>query len=114
MIDIGCLFSESWQGISWIRINYQLVHSSTRPEQHHRRLQVSGNKWISIIVYVKRVRRIRMKDLREEVATKACKVSKVVQMKLAGHIWSDDSSPKRSETKKHEGSRKLGGRSQLR
>ena len=57
-----------------------------------------------------------MKDLREEVGTKACIVGKIVKsrMKWAGHIvrMKDDKLPKRSETKK-QGFRKR-GRPQLR
>ena len=58
-----------------------------------------------------------MKDLREEVGTKACIVGKIVKsrMKWAGHMvrMNDDNLPKRAETKKQEGSRKQ-GRLQLR
>ena len=58
-----------------------------------------------------------MKDLREEVGTKACIVGKIVKsrMKWAGHMvkMKDDKLPKRSETKKQEGFRKR-GRRQLR
>ena len=53
-----------------------------------------------------------MKDMREEVVTKACTVGKIVQsrMKWAGHMvrMKDDKLPKRSETKKQEGCRKRG------
>ena len=58
-----------------------------------------------------------MKDLREEVGTKASIVGNIVtsRMKLAGHMvrMKDDKLPKRSESKKQEGSRKR-GRPQLR
>ena len=58
-----------------------------------------------------------MKDLREEVGTKAGIVGKIVKsrMKLAGPMvrMKDDKLPKRSETKKQEGFRKR-GRPQLR
>ena len=58
-----------------------------------------------------------MKDLREEVVTKACIVGKIVKSRMnwAGHIirMKDDKLPKRAETKKQEGSRKR-GRPQLR
>ena len=58
-----------------------------------------------------------MKDLREEVGTKACIVVNIVKsrMKWAGHMvrMKDDKLPKRAETKKQEGSRKR-GRPQLR
>ena len=58
-----------------------------------------------------------MKDLREEVGTKAGTVGKIVKsrMKLAGHMvrMKDDKLPKRSETKKQDGCRKR-GRPQLR
>ena len=61
--------------------------------------------------------RRRIKDLREEVVTKSCIVGKIVKsrMKWAGHMvrMKDDKLPKRSETKKQEGSRKR-GRPQLR
>ena len=53
-----------------------------------------------------------MKDLREEVGTKACVVGITVKsrMKWAGHMvrMKDDKLPKRSETKKQEGFRKRG------
>ena len=53
-----------------------------------------------------------MKDLREEVGTKACMVGKIVksQMNWAGHMvrMKDAKLPIRSETKKQEGSRKRG------
>ena len=58
-----------------------------------------------------------MKDLREEVGTKACIVGNMVKsrMKWAGHIirMKAERLPKRSETNKKEGCRKR-GRSQLR
>ena len=53
-----------------------------------------------------------MKDLREEVVTKACIVGKIVKrlVKWAGHMvrMKDDKLPEGSETKKQEGSRKRG------
>ena len=58
-----------------------------------------------------------MKDLREEVGTKACIVDKIVtsRMKWSGHMvkMKDDKYSKISETKKQERCRKR-GRSQLR
>ena len=58
-----------------------------------------------------------MKDLREEVGTKACIVGKIVKsrMKWAGHVvrMKDKRLPKRCETKKQEVCRKR-GRRQLR
>ena len=58
-----------------------------------------------------------MKDLREEVGSKACIVGKIVKsrMKWAGHMvrMNDDKLPKRAEPKRQEGSRKR-GRPQLR
>ena len=58
-----------------------------------------------------------MKDLREEVGTKACIVGKLVKsrMKWAGHMvrMKDEKLPKISETMKHDGCRKR-GRPQLR
>ena len=44
-----------------------------------------------------------MKDLREEVGTKACIVGKIVNSRMK-----DGKLPKRAETKKQEGSRKRG------
>ena len=58
-----------------------------------------------------------MKDLREEVGTKACIVGKIVKsrMKSVGQMvrMKDEKLPKRTETKKHDGCRKR-GRQQLR
>ena len=42
------------------------------------KLQVCENNWIRKIAGVRRVERRRMKDLREEVGTKACIVGKIV------------------------------------
>ena len=56
--------------------------------------------------------RRRMKDLREEVGTKACIVGKIVKsrMKWGGHMvrMNNDKLPKSAETKRQEGSRKRG------
>ena len=86
-------------------------------ELHQHKLRVCENNWIRRIAGVKRVERRRMKDLRQEVGTKACLVGKIVKsrMKWAGHMvrMKDDKLPKRSETKKQEGFRKR-GRRQLR
>ena len=41
-------------------------------ELHQHKLQVCENNWIRRIAGVKRVERRRMKDLREDVGTKAC------------------------------------------
>ena len=86
-------------------------------ELHQHKLQVCENNWIRKIAGVRRVERRRMKDLREEVGTKACIVGKIVKsrMKWAGHMvrMNDDKLPKRAETKRQEGSRKQ-GRPQLR
>ena len=58
------------------------------------------NNWIRRIAGVRRVERRRMKDLREEVGTKACIVGKMVKspMKWAGHMVriKDGKLPKRS------------------
>ena len=57
-----------------------------------------------------------MKDMREEVGTKACIVGKInSRMKWTGHLirMKDGKLPKRYETKKQEGCRKR-GRPQLR
>ena len=86
-------------------------------ELHQHKLQVCENNWIRRIAGVRRVERRRMKDLREEVGTKACIVGKIVKsrMKWAGHMvrMKDEKLPKRSETMKHDGCRKR-GRPQLR
>ena len=86
-------------------------------ELHQHKLHVCENNWIRRIAGVKRVERRRMKDLREEVVTKACIDVKIVKsrMKWDGHIvrMKDDKLPKISETKKQEGFRKR-GRPQLR
>ena len=59
-------------------------------ELHQHKLQVCENNWIRRIAGVRRVERRRMKDLREEVGTKACIVGNIVksQMKWAG-TWSE-------------------------
>ena len=71
-----------------------------------------SDEYIKRIDGVRRVERRRMKDLREEVGTKACIVGRIVksQMKWAGHMvrMKDDKIPKISETKKQEGCRKRG------
>ena len=76
-------------------------------ELHQHKLQVCENNWIRRIARVPRVERRRMKDLREEVGTKACIVGKIVKsrMKWAGHMvrMKDEQLPKRSETMKHDG-----------
>ena len=82
------------------------------PELHQHKLQVCVNNWIRRIAGVKRVERRRMKNLREEVGTKACIFGNIVKsrMKWAGHMvrMKDDKLPKRSDTKKQEGFRKRG------
>ena len=86
-------------------------------ELHQHKLQVCEKNWIRQIAGVRRVERRRMKDLREEVGSKACIVGKIVKsrMKWAGHMvrMNDDKLPKRADTKRQEGSRKR-GRPQLR
>ena len=86
-------------------------------ELHQHKLQVCETNWIRKIAGVRRAERRRMKDLREEVGSKACIVGKIVKsrMKWAGHMvrMNDDKLPKRAETKRQEGSRKR-GRPQLR
>ena len=87
-------------------------------ELHQHKLQVCKNNWRRI-PGVRRVERRRMKDLREEVGTKACLVGKIPvvksRIKWARHMvrMKDDKLPKISETKKHDGCRKR-GRPQLR
>ena len=55
-------------------------------ELHQHKLQVCENNWIRRIAGVRRVERRRMKDLREEVGTKACIVGKIVKGALY-RIW---------------------------
>ena len=61
--------------------------------------------------------RLRLKDLRYEVGTKACIVCKIIKSRMtwAGHMvrTKDDQLPKRAETNKQDGCRKR-GRPQLR
>ena len=79
-------------------------------ELHQHKLQVCENNSIRRIAGEERVDRWRMKDLREEVGTKACLVGKIVKSRMtwAGHMvrMKDDKLAKRSETKKHNGCRK--------
>ena len=86
-------------------------------ELHQHKPQVCENNWIRKIAGVRRVERRRMKDLREEVGTKACIVGRIdkSRMKWAGHMvrMKEDKLQKRAETKKQEGSTKR-GRPQLR
>ena len=51
-------------------------------ELHQHKLEVCENNWIRRIVGVRRVERRRMKDLREEVGTKACIVRKIVKSRM--------------------------------
>ena len=87
-------------------------------ELHQHKLRVCENNWIIRIAGVKIVERWIMKDLREEVGTKACIVGKTVKsrMKWAGHLvrMKDDKLQKRSETKNQEGFRKQRRRPPLR
>ena len=71
-------------------------------ELHQHKLQVCENNWIRKIASEERR---RMKDLREEVGSKACIVGKIVKSRMK---WADDTLPKRAETKRQEGSRKRG------
>ena len=100
-------------------LDSRVVPSSTyglemlaQSELHQHNLQVCENNWIRRIAGVRRVERRRMKDLREEVGTKACIVGKIVKsrIKWAGRMvrMKDDKLQKSSETKKQEGSRKRG------
>ena len=56
--------------------------------QHKLQVHVCENIWIRRIAGVRRVERRRMKDLREEVGTKACIVRKIVKsrMEWVGHM----------------------------
>ena len=60
-------------------------------ELHQHNLQACENNWIRKIAGVRRVEKRRMKDMREEVGTKACIVGKIVKsrMKWAGTSWSE-------------------------
>ena len=86
-------------------------------ELHQHKLQVCENNWIRRIGGVKGVEIRRMKDMREEVGTKACIFVKIVKnrMKWTGHMvrMKDERLAKRCETKKQVGCRKR-GRPQLR
>ena len=86
-------------------------------ELHQHKLHVCENNWVRRIAGIKRVERRRMKDLRQEVGTKACIVGKTgkSRMKWAGHMvrMKDNKLPRISETKKQEGFKKR-GRRQLR
>ena len=53
-------------------------------EVHQHKLQVRENNWIRNIAGVRRVERRRMKDLREEVGTKACIVGRIVKSRRNG------------------------------
>ena len=48
-------------------------------ELHQHKLQVCDNNWMRKIARVRRGKRRRMKDQREEVGTKACIVGKIVK-----------------------------------
>ena len=102
----SCLVPASTYGLETLALS----------ELHQHKLQESENNWIRKIAGVRRVERRRMKDLREEVGTKACIVDKIVKsrMKWAGHMvrMKYDKLPKRAETNYQEGSRKR-GRTQL-
>ena len=100
---VSCVVPASTYGLRTLVLSE--LHQYT---VHKRVVYVQGeNNWIRRIVEVMRVERRRMKDLREEVGTKACIVSR---LKWAGHMvrMKDDKFPKRSETKKHEDCRKRG------
>ena len=88
------------------------LETLTLSELQQHKLQVCENNWIRRIVGVRRVERWRMKNLREEVGTKACIIGKIAKSrtKWAGHMirMKDNTLPKRSETKKQEGCRKRG------
>ena len=107
MVLDSCVVPASTNGLETLALS----------ELNQHKLQVCENNWIRRIAGVKRVERRRMKDLREEVGTKACTVGRIVKswMKWAGHMvrMKDERSPKISETKKQEGCRKR-GRPQLR
>ena len=70
-------------------------------ELHQHKLQVCENNWIRRIAGVTRIERRRMKDLREEVGTKACIVGKLVKsrIKWAGHMvrMKDEQLPKKRD-----------------
>ena len=74
------------------------LETSALSELHQHKLQVCENNWIRKIAEVRRVERRIMKDLREEVGTKACIVGKIVKSRMtwAGHMvrMKDDKLPK--------------------
>ena len=51
-------------------------------ELHQHKLQVCENNWIWRMAGVRRVERRKMKDLRQEVGTKACIVLKIVKSRM--------------------------------
>ena len=101
MVLDSCVLPASTYGLETLALS----------ELHQHKLQVCENNWIRKIAGVRRVERRRMKDLREEVGTKACIVGKIVKsrVKWAGHMFrmkDDILNYRRDETKKQEGSRK--------
>ena len=74
----SCVVPASIQGLETLVLS----------ELQQHKLQVYENNWTRRIAGVKRVERRRMKDVREEVGTKACIVGKIVKsrMKWAGHM----------------------------
>ena len=139
-VEVRCRIqagANAWRNVEWVMVDRKIsrqllgkvldscvVPASTYgletlalSELHQHKRQVCENNWIRKIAGVRIMERRRMKDLREEVGTKACIVGKIVKsrMKWAGHMvrMNDDKLPKRAETKRQEGSRKR-GRPQLR
>ena len=58
------------------------LEKSPLSELHQHKLHVCENNWIRRIAGVRREERRRMKDLREEVGTKACIVGKRVKIRM--------------------------------
>ena len=140
-VEVRCRIqagSNAWRNVEWVNMDRKIsrklkgkvldscvvpantygLETLALSELHQYKLQVCENNWIRRIAGVRRVERRKMKDLREEVGTKACIVGKIVKspMKWAGYNMvrmKDKKLQKRADTKKHDGCRK-GGRPQQR
>ena len=81
-------------------------------EKHQHRLQVCENNWVRRIAGVKRVDRMRMDELREEVGIQKCLMGRLVKsrMKWAGHVerMKEDRLPRMAYVYQERGKRKRG------
>ena len=81
-------------------------------EKHQHRLQVCENNWVRRIAEVKRMDRMRMGELREEVGIKKCLMGRLVKsrMKWAGHVerMKEDRLPWMAYVYQERGKRKRG------